>query len=114
MPSGRGCAWGWEVSSVTRWPRVAASAAMEAPVRPVKMLVRQRTLSMGACVLPAVTRMCMEWPLPGHIPLYRAQRGGVRAILSLGRGVRWKYAADRPPWTRDDPVTRFDQIEHAC
>src|SRR6516165_9790715 len=27
------------------------------PVRPVKIFVRQRTRSMGACVLPAVTRI---------------------------------------------------------
>src|SRR4051812_40338778 len=51
---------GCDVSNVIEWPRSQARSAMRVPVRPVKMFVMHRTRSIGACVLPAVTRRRMR------------------------------------------------------
>src|SRR5579872_5174743 len=49
-----------EVSRTTLCPLSKAVAAIWAPVLPEKMLVMQRTRSMGVCVFPAVTRIFMR------------------------------------------------------
>ena len=86
-------------AGVTRWPRPSASRAMAAPVRPVKMLVRQRTWSMKMRVLPAVTRRFMLFILHGVSLIGGAGFGGTEArqvLFESAIQVREHFFEARP------------------
>src|SRR5258708_1124726 len=59
---------GWDVRSVTAWPRSRACSAICVPVRPVKMLVMPPMRSIGVRVFPAVTHQFIVEP-----PHFRTQ-----------------------------------------